>query len=39
MTDSELLLALSDILPRLDNIESCYTDTYKRYKNYADKSF
>ena len=25
------------ILPRLDTIESCYTDTYKRYKNYADK--
>ncbi len=25
------------ILPRLDTIESCYTDTYKRYKNYADR--
>lgn len=25
------------ILPRLDTIESCYTDTYKRYKDYADK--
>lgn len=25
------------LLPRLDTIESCYTDTYKRYKNYADK--
>ena len=23
--------------PRLDTIESCYTDTYSRYKNYADK--
>lgn len=25
------------ILPRLNTIESCYTDTYNRYKNYADK--
>lgn len=25
------------ILPRLNIIESCYTDTYNRYKNYADK--
>lgn len=25
------------ILPRLDTIESCYTDTYKRYRDYADK--
>lgn len=25
------------ILPRLNTIESCYTATYKRYKNYADK--
>ncbi len=25
------------LLPRLDHIESCYTDTYNRYKNYADK--
>lgn len=24
-------------LPRLNTIESCYTDTYNRYKNYADK--
>ena len=27
----------NDIKPRLDTIESCYTDTYERYKNYADK--
>ena len=27
----------NNILPRLQNIESCYTDTYNRYKNYADK--
>lgn len=25
------------ILPRLNTIESCYTDTYNHYKNYADK--
>ena len=25
------------ILPRLNTIESCYTDTYNRYKNYAEK--
>ncbi len=25
------------ILPRLQTIESCYTDTYDRYKNYAEK--
>lgn len=25
------------IAPRLDTIESCYTDTYNRYKNYSDK--
>ena len=56
MTDSELLLAISDmmdrklkpindklkkieltqendILPRLQNIEACYTNTYKRYQS------
>lgn len=25
------------LLPRLDTIESCYTDTYRRYRDYADK--
>ncbi len=25
------------ILPRLNTIESCYTDTYNRYKYYAEK--
>lgn len=25
------------ILPRLNTIESCYTDTYDRYKDYVDK--
>ena len=65
MTDSELLLAISEMLdkkldarlkpienrvkrieidllennviPRLNTIESCYTDTYNRYKDFADK--
>lgn len=27
----------NNILPRLQTIESCYTDTYNRYKDYADK--
>lgn len=27
----------NNILPRLQNIESCYTSTYERYKDYADK--
>lgn len=25
------------MLPRLNTIESCYTGTYERYRNYADK--
>lgn len=31
-TNIELLLE-NDILPRLQNIESCYTSTYRRYAN------
>ena len=27
----------NDIRPRLNTIESCYTDTYNRYKDHADK--
>lgn len=27
----------NNIVPRLQNIESCYTSTYERYKNHADK--
>ncbi len=27
----------NDIRPRLNTIESCYTDTYNRYKDYAEK--
>ncbi|MBC5688185.1 hypothetical protein H8S37_04455 [Mediterraneibacter sp. NSJ-55] len=26
----------NNVLPRLQNIESCYTSTYERYKNEAD---
>ncbi len=31
-TNIELLLE-NDILPRLQNIESCYTSTYRKYAN------
>lgn len=27
----------NNVIPRLQNIESCYTSTYEKYKNYADK--
>ena len=27
------LLLENDVLPRLQNIESCYTSTYRRYAN------
>ena len=27
----------NDVIPRIRNIESCYTDTYGRYQDYADK--
>lgn len=30
-TRSIKIILENDILPRLQNIESCYTDTYKRY--------
>ena len=36
LTRIELTLE-NNILPRLQTIESCYTDTYNRYKDYADK--
>ena len=32
----ELLLE-NDILPRIQNIESCYTSTYRRYQSGADQ--
>ena len=31
------LILENDVLPRLQNIESCYTDTYSRYRKYGDK--
>lgn len=37
LTNIELTLE-NNILPRLQNIESCYTSTYERYKNYAEKA-
>ena len=37
MTDNELLdiklLIENDILPRMQNIEACYTSTYRRYSD------
>lgn len=36
MTNVQLILE-NDIRPRLNTIESCYTDTYNRYKDHADK--
>lgn len=36
LTRIELTLE-NNILPRLQTIESCYTDTYNRYKDYVDK--
>lgn len=36
LTKIELTLE-NNIIPRLQNIESCYTSTYERYINYTDK--
>ena len=36
LTNIEITLE-NNIIPRLQNIESCYTSTYNRYKDYADK--
>ena len=33
----EIDLLENNAIPRLNTIESCYTDTYNRYKDYADK--
>ena len=33
----EVDLLENNVIPRLNKIESCYTDTYNRYKDYADK--
>jgi hypothetical protein len=32
INDTKLILE-NDVLPRLQNIESCYTSTYKRYQS------
>ena len=33
----EVDLLENNVIPRLNTIESCYTDTYNRYKDYAEK--
>ncbi|MCM1427916.1 MAG: hypothetical protein NC118_15055, partial [Eubacterium sp.] len=33
----EVDLLENNVIPRLNTIESCYTDTYNRYKDYTDK--
>ena len=33
----EIDLLENNVIPRLNTIESCYTETYNRYKDYADK--
>lgn len=33
----EVDLLENNVVPRLNTIESCYTDTYNRYKDYAEK--
>ena len=37
LLDTKLDARLQPIENRLKRIESCYTDTYNRYKDYADK--
>ena len=33
----EIDLLENNVIPRLNTIESCYTDTYNRYKDFTDK--
>lgn len=33
----EIDLLENNVIPRLNTIESCYTETYNRYKDYAEK--
>ncbi len=33
----EIDLLENNVIPRLSTIETCYTDTYNRYKNHAQK--
>lgn len=37
LTRIEVDLLENNIIPRLNTIESCYTATYNRYQDYADK--
>lgn len=37
LTRIEVDLLENNVIPRLNTIESCYTSTYNRYKEYADK--
>lgn len=37
LTRIEVDLLENNVIPRLSTIESCYTDTYQRYKEHADK--
>ncbi|MDE6056329.1 MAG: hypothetical protein K2G55_21795, partial [Lachnospiraceae bacterium] len=33
----EVELLENKVMPRLNTIESCYTDTFNRYKDYTDR--
>lgn len=37
LTRIEVDLLENNVIPRMNTIESCYTSTYQRYKDYADK--
>ena len=37
MKHIEADLLENNVIPRLNTIESCYTETYNRYRDYADK--
>lgn len=37
LTRIEVDLLENNVIPRLNTIETCYTSTYNRYKDYADK--
>ena len=37
MKHIEVDLLENNVIPRLNTIESCYTETYNRYRDYADK--
>ena len=37
ITNIEVVQLENNVIPRLNTIESCYTDTYQRYRNNNDK--